>query len=166
MIIRLAEKNDLPRIVDIYNQAIKMGNCTADMDTISVESRIDWFDEHIPEKFPIYLAVSKENKDIIMGWCSLSLYRNGRRSLAGVAEITYYLDMKYTGQGIGSRLMEYATLKAQEIGFKHLYALLLDVNIPSIKLLKKYNFTQWGHLPEIADFDGKICGQVIYGKKL
>ena len=55
MKIRIAEPEDLEAIVDIYNQAIAVGQKTADTTAVSTESREDWFHNHIPDKYPIYV---------------------------------------------------------------------------------------------------------------
>jgi len=48
---------------------------------------------------------------------------------------------------------------------KTLFGILLDINVPSVRLLEKFGFKLWGHMPNIADFDGKECGHYIYGKR-
>ena len=48
---RDATLDDLPAIVDIYNQSIPAGTATADTRPITVESRRPWFTQFSPEKF-------------------------------------------------------------------------------------------------------------------
>ncbi|MGX7015102.1 GNAT family N-acetyltransferase [Vagococcus silagei] len=48
---KIAEFNDLPEIVRIYNQTISTRMATADLDPISVESRYEWFEQHQPTNF-------------------------------------------------------------------------------------------------------------------
>ena len=45
-------------------------------------------------------------------------------------------------------------------------AILLDINEASTRVLKKFGFEKWGHLPNIAEINGSKCGQFIYGKNL
>ena len=40
------------------------------------------------------------------------------------------------------------------------------MNWDSIGLLKKFGFEQWGHMPNVADFDGAECGHVYLGKRI
>ena len=40
---RFATKDDLPKIVTIYNQVISLKNVTADLAPISVSDREQWF---------------------------------------------------------------------------------------------------------------------------
>ncbi len=60
--------------------------------------------------------------------------------------------------------MRHALDTAAECGLHNLFAILLDTNTASIALLKKYGFKQWGHLPDIAEFPDRICGQFIFGR--
>ncbi len=38
--------------------------------------------------------------------------------------------------------------------------------LPALSLLEKMGFEKWGHLPNVAEINGEICGQFIYGKDL
>ena len=163
IIIRIATEKDWPDIVRIYNQAIDDRYCTADTEHISVDSRQEWFRQHDGSHYPIFMA---EKGDAIIGWCSLSPYRPGRKALRTAAEISYYIEREYRKQGVGSSLMAHAIDEAGNFGFKNLFAILLDVNPISIKMLEQFGFVKWGHLPEIAEIEGAICGQFIYGRKV
>lgn len=165
MQIRIARGNDLARIVAIYNQAITQGSCTADTEPLTVAQRKDWFNGHSPERYPIYVMEELDPKEI-SGWCSLSAHRRGRMALRHVAEISYYVDKDHRGCGIGSRLMQHALQQAPHLGLHNLFAILLDCNPLSVTLLENNGFTRWGHLPEIAEFPDKTCGQFIYGRKV
>ena len=163
MDIRIATIDDLQAITEIYNQAVAEQFCTADLEPVTMSRMQEWFTQHDPDKYPIFIA---ELDKFICGWCSLSSHRAGRKALASVAEISFYIHTDFRKQGIGKKLIEYTLQQAPQLGFNNLFALLLDVNTNSIEILKKYNFVKWGHLPEIANINGNICGQFIYGKKL
>lgn len=165
MQIRIARKDDLKQIVAIYNQAIAEGNCTADIEQLTVTERREWFDGHDPKKYPIYVMETVA-ENIVTGWCSLSAHRKGRMALQHVAEISYYVAADHRGKGIGKQLMLHALQEAPKLGLHNLFAILLDINQVSVTLLEKYGFSQWGHLPDIAEFPNKICGQFIYGRKV
>lgn len=158
--IRKAELTDLPALTHIYNQAI-LAHQTADTIPYTPEGRRPWFDTHLEADYPLYTVLIGDD---IAGYGTLSKYRGGRPALKRVVEVSYYLHPKAQGKGVGTRLLRYLLVKAQQLGFAHAYALLLDKNIASIVLLKKCGFEQWGHLPNIANLDGEICGQYIFGK--
>jgi phosphinothricin acetyltransferase len=165
MQIRIAIQNDLKQLISIYNQAVTEGNCTADINPVTVAERQEWFDGHASDKYPIFV-MEAEKPVTIAGWLSLSAHRRGRMALENVAEISYYVDHRYRGKGIGRQLMEHALTEAPRLGLHNLFAILLDINQTSIKLLEQNGFSQWGHLPDIAEFPDKICGQFIYGRKI
>ena len=161
--IRLAHIKDLPCIVDIYNQAIRSRSATGDMEEFQIDDRIEWFKQFDPNNFPIYVA--ELNKKII-GYATLSPYRPGRKAMNKIAEISFYLDYSYHNLGVGYSLINHIISDCERIGKETLLAILLDINNPSIKILKKFNFEEWGHLPQIINFDNIKCGHLIYGLML
>jgi len=163
MIIRPATSKDYSEIVNIYNHAVDEKFATADTEHVSLESRKEWFEQHSPETYPIYVV--EENGEIV-GWCSLSPHRPGRKALRTVAEISYYIHKDHRRKGVASSLIDFTIESAISLGFKNLISILLDLNKTSIYILEKLGFDKWGHLPDVAEIDGVICGQFIYGKKL
>jgi phosphinothricin acetyltransferase len=161
MMIRLAQIDDLPTILDIYNQSIPSKQATGDTQPLQVEDRMTWFAEHAPDEHPIFVAdVDGE----VAGWCSLSPYRAGRAALRFTAEISYYIASAYHRRGIGTALVEHALAACPALGIRHLFAIVLEGNEASVKLLEKMGFEQWGFLPKVADFDGKAVGHLYYGR--
>ena len=161
MNIRIANEHDLPQIVEIYNQAVAQIGATADMSPVSVESRLDWFTDHKPDAYPIWVV---EQSECIGGWCSLSAYRPGRMALCYTAEISYYVQEDHRRKGVASALIQHAIGQCPTLKIKNLFYLLLDVNLPSIRILEKFGFIKWGYMPDVAEFDGKTCGHLIYGR--
>ncbi len=159
--IRLAQIDDLPAIVEIYNQAIPSKQSTADTQPVRVEDRMMWFAEHRPDEYPIFVA---DVDGQVAGWCSLSPYRPGRAALRSTAEISYYIAPAYHRQGIGTALIEHALAACPALQIKHLFAIVLEGNQASLKLLQKMGFGQWGYLPRVANFDGKEVGHLYYGR--
>lgn len=47
-----ATLQDLPAIAAIYNETIAGRMVTADLEPVTVESRLKWFDEHSPDFRP------------------------------------------------------------------------------------------------------------------
>ncbi len=161
--IRLANIDDLPAIVAIYNQAITAKKATADLTPFTVKERVEWFNKYDAVHYPIYIATID---DEIVGYATLSPYRNGREALSKVAEISFYLDYNSLGQGIGSALVNHVVNDCNRVNKETLLAILLDVNTASIKLLKKFGFREWGNLPLNSNFDGNKYGHLIYGLNL
>jgi L-amino acid N-acyltransferase YncA len=74
--VRMALPVDLPRLVEIYNQAIESGRATADLVPYTEASRRVWFAEHGPDTDPIFVY----DDGVVQGYLSLSPYR-GRPDL-------------------------------------------------------------------------------------
>jgi L-amino acid N-acyltransferase YncA len=161
MIIRLARQDDLPEIVDIYNQAIRTKQSTGDLQPVKVEDRVAWFQEHPAGKYPIYVA---EVEDQVAGWCSLSAYRQGRAAFRHTAEISYYISFSFHRRGLATALIEHALSACLMLQIRHLFAIVLESNQASLHLLEKMGFEKWGYLPQVADFDGKEVGHLYYGR--
>ena len=52
---RIAQLEDLPRIVAIYNSTIASRMVTADTEEVSIEDRTPWFHEHTPTRRPLWV---------------------------------------------------------------------------------------------------------------
>lgn len=161
--IRLAKLSDLQSIVDIYNQAIQSKCATGDLEEFNVKDRIQWFEKFNPKEYPLYIA---ELDNQVVGYCTLSPYRPGRKAMSRVAEISYYVDYTKHGTGIGTALLKYVIEDCKRIGKDSLLAILLDINSQSIGLLEKFEFEQWGHFPNIINMHDQSCGHLIYGLKI
>ncbi len=160
---RIATAADLPEIVRIYNEAIEE-EATGDTVPQSVADREAWFAAHPPDAHPILVAPGEGGQ--LLGWASLSAYRPGRRALRGTAEISYYVARSARRSGIGRGLVDGCIARARALGISHLVAILLDENHASRALLEGCAFEQWGHLPGVADFDGRRVGHLYYGRHL
>lgn len=163
MFFKVANEKDFPEIIKIYNHAVDEKFATADTEYVTVESRKEWFTQHSPETYPIFIA--EENNEIV-GWCSLSPHRPGRKALRTVAEISYYIHKDHRKKGVAHSLITHTIESAKKLGFRNLISILLDLNKTSIYILEKFGFEKWGHLPNVAEIDGVICGQYIYGRKI
>jgi L-amino acid N-acyltransferase YncA len=161
--IRIAEFEDLKSMVDIYNQAIVAGQKTADTTPVTIEDRKKWFNEHLSDNYPIWLA---EEGRLIVGYLTLSAYRSGRNALIHTAEVSYFVDFAYHRKGIASNLLLSAIEKCPSLRIRTLIAIVIDTNQASINLLKKYGFEKWGHMPHVAEFDGIEVGHLYYGLKI
>lgn len=162
MRIRLAERDDLPRIVSIYNQAVA-ARATADLDPVTVEQREAWFAGHDPARYPILVA---ERGDEVAGWASLSAHRPGRRAVRRAVEVSYYVHADHRRQGVASALLEAALERCPELGCDVVFAIVLGDNQASLALLERFGFDLWGVLPDAADFDGRRVDHVYMGRRL
>ncbi|MBX2840512.1 MAG: GNAT family N-acetyltransferase [Flammeovirgaceae bacterium] len=163
MKIRLANIKDVNAINLIYNQAVVVKHQTADLSPIPLAETEKWFASHSPEKYPVFVA---EMNDEVVGWISISPHRAGREALKFTSEVSYYIHHAHQKKGIGSALMNYVLQHATNFEAKNLFAILLETNIGSIRLLEKFGFEKWGYLPRVAEIDGLEIGQFYYGKRV
>lgn len=162
MIIRHATENDLPAIVAIYNASIPSRMATADLEPVSVQSRINWFKKRSPVKHPLWVI---EIGDVIAGWLSFQPFY-GRPAYHATAEVSIYIATKYQRQGLGKILLKEAIRQSPNLGLKSLIAFIFEHNQASLKLFEKFGFERWGHLPGIAELDGVERGLVILGLRV
>ena len=161
--IRLARIGDLESIVGIYNQAIDAGFQTAFTERVTVADRLGWFNEHIGPAYPLFVF---ESDGKVVGWLSVSPYRSGRAALRFCVEVSYFVHKDHQKKGIGSQLLAHVIEVCRALRYRTIIAIILDKNNPSVKLMERSGFEQWGYLPGVADFGGVVCGHVYYGKNL
>ena len=134
--MRIANREDLPRIVEIYNSTVADRKATADTDTVTVDERQSWFEEHEPAHRP--LLVEKYEGQVI-GWLSFEDFY-GRPAYAATAEISIYLDKSYRSSGVGSRMLREAIDMAPCLGIKNLVAFVFSHNVESIVCVRSSAF--------------------------
>lgn len=164
MPIRHAQFEDLPQIVDIYNQTIPSRMVTADLDPISVESRHDWFHSHSVDARPLWVCTGTDDQQIT-GWLSFKSFY-GRPAYNKTVEFGVYIHQESHRQGIATRLIEHAIAESPALNVRTLLGFVFAHNSPSLILLKKFGFEQWAHLPQIAELDGVKRNLIILGKHL
>lgn len=162
MIIRHANENDLPAIVAIYNASIPGRMATADLEPVSVQSRINWFKNRSPVKHPLWVLGTGE---VIAGWLSFQPFY-GRPAYHATAEVSIYIATKYQKQGLGKRLLKEAIRQSPNLGLKTLIGFIFGHNEASLKLFEKFGFERWGCMPKIADIDGVERDLVILGLRV
>ncbi|WEV61132.1 GNAT family N-acetyltransferase [Streptococcaceae bacterium ESL0729] len=157
---RHAKKEDLERIVDIYNQAVPTRLSTADLEPVHVSSRLEWFKAHNPKSRPLWLILYQGE---IAGWISLSDFY-GRPAYLRTAEISIYLDASYRGLGLGQAALDHVEMKLSSLEIDTLLAFVFGHNQASQRLFLKNGFIPWGHLPKIALMDDDLFDLDILGK--
>jgi phosphinothricin acetyltransferase len=162
MIIRHATESDLPAIVAIYNAAVPSRMATADLEPVSVESRMAWFNRRVPSKFPLWVM---EIDGVIAGWLSFQAFY-GRPAYYSTAEVSIYVAPNFQGRGLGKQLLEKAITESPNLGLKTLVGFIFAHNQPSLKLFAWFGFQAWGNLPKIADLDGVERDLMILGLRV
>lgn len=159
---RHATQQDLPTIVAIYNSVIPGRMVTADTEPVSVESKLTWFNNHNPQKRPLYMVTDNNN---VIGWVSLESFY-GRPAYNQTAEVSIYLDEAARGKGYGKEILKTIIDRAPAFGIKSLLGYIFAHNEPSLKLFKGFGFEQWALFPNVAVLDGIERSLIIVGKRV
>ncbi len=162
MQIRDAVEADLPAIVEIYNTTIPYQTVTADLEPVSVESRIEWFRGHTPNKRPLWV-VEVEGK--IVAWLGFQSFY-GRPAYETTSELSIYVLPEYRQKGIGKMLLQRAIAHSPGYGIKTLLGFIFAENYASLRLFEQLGFQRWGYLPKVAEFDSVERDLVIVGLRL
>ncbi|WP_294317876.1 GNAT family N-acetyltransferase [uncultured Chryseobacterium sp.] len=160
---RNATPEDLTQIVEIYNSTIPSRMVTADTEDITVESRIHWFQEHTPERRPLWMV--EDQQDNVLGWVSFSSFY-GRPAYNATVELSIYMAENSRGKGYGKKVLQYCIDNAPKFNVKTLLGFIFLHNEPSMKLFRHFGFEDWGVFPDVAVLDGVERTLVILGKRL
>lgn len=134
---------------------------TADLEPVSVEERLDWFNSHNAEKRPLWIVIL-ENK--IVGWISLTDFY-GRVAYSKTAEVSIYVDMHYRGHRLGYESLTFVESNVKSFNIETVLSFIFGHNTPSISLFKKFGYEQWAFMPSVAEMDNIKRDLVILGKK-
>ncbi|WP_373232239.1 N-acetyltransferase family protein [Cohnella sp.] len=154
--------DDLASIVAIYNTTIAGRKVTADLSPVTVESRLKWFNEHSENHRPLW--VMKVEGEVI-AWLSFQNFHS-RSAYDATVEISIYIAESCRSQGVGSIFLDEAIKQCPSLDILNIVGLVFGHNEPSISLLKKFDFEQWGCLPRVAILDGIERDLVIMGRRV
>jgi phosphinothricin acetyltransferase len=159
---RMANREDLAQIVEIYNATIPSHMVTADITPVSVESRIPWFEEHNAAHRPLWV-IEVDNE--VGAWLSFSNFY-GRPAYSRSAELSVYVHEGFRKKGLGSYLLRQALAQAPALKVNTLLGFIFGHNYPSLSLFSAFGFSRWGELPRVAVLDGVERDLVIVGRRV
>lgn len=113
-----------------------------------VTTYTDWLKKKIPDSCLGYTEAGQ-----ILGWTALSRV-SSRSVYSGVAEVTVYVDLKQSGKGIGSQLMQSIIEFAENNQIWTLQSSIFPENKASIKLHEKFGFRLVGYREKIGMLKG------------
>lgn len=137
--IRIANRDDLEKITDIYNDAILNTTAVYSYKPVSLQDRIKWF-ESKKEPILVYIKNSK-----VVGFATYSSFRDWP-AYDNTVEHSIYVDPNVRREGVASKLLEKLISMVKNMGFKTMVAGIDATNIGSIKLHEKFGFSECGTL--------------------
>ncbi|MES2207658.1 MAG: N-acetyltransferase family protein [Pseudomonadota bacterium] len=155
--IRQAVYEDIPALTSLYNGIIAEGGFTGNLTPVSIESRTAWFEKY-KDKYAIFV---KEINDQIVGYLTLSPYREGREAFNEVSEISYFLANDFRGKGLGKTLLEFGMRYAKEVEFRIIVAFLWAQNTRSYALLKQFGFCESGRIMQAGKVQNAYLDHVV-----
>lgn len=161
--VRDAVLADMPEIVDIYNSTVPSRLVTADVEPVTVESKMRWFEEHNPHHRPLWVLEGVDG--VMLGWVSFQSFY-GRPAYNATVEISIYLHPKFRGKGLGKWALDYSIQRAKTFGVKTILGFIFSHNEPSVKLFLGAGFQEWANLPKVAILDGVERGVKILGRRI
>ena len=147
MEIRVARREDLQQLLDIYNYEVVHGVATLDLQPKSLEEWGRWFDAHNIKNHPLLVA---EQAGRVAGYASLSPYRS-KEAYRSTVELSIYIGPDFRRQGVATALMEAILREARQDPETHtVVSVITDGNEASRKLHEKFGFTYSGAIREVG----------------
>ena len=147
MEIRVARREDLQQLLDIYNYEVVHGVATLDLQPKSLEEWGQWSDAHNIKNHPLLVA---EQAGRVAGYASLSPYRS-KEAYRSTVELSIYIGPDFRRQGVATALMEAILREARQDPETHtVVSVITDGNEASRKLHEKFGFTYCGAIREVG----------------
>ena len=146
IIIRAAKENDLPAILEIYNEVILNTTSVYSEAPHTLAMRQAWFNERKSANFPVIIA---EQNGIIVGFGSYGNFR-AWPCYRFTAEHSVYVHQDHRGGGIAKILLKDLITSAKKAGLHVLIAGVDSDNAASLKLHQSFGFTQVAHFKEVG----------------
>lgn len=145
MIIRKATEDDVPNMMEIYNDAVRHLTATFDIQVKSLEDRLQWF-RSFRDQNPLLVA---EMDGKVVGYCGLSPFRE-KEAYKYTMEVSLYIDRTYRGKGIGKSLLQEMIEIAKVLQIHCLIAGITTGNEASVKLHERFGFEFIGRFKEVG----------------
>ncbi|MBA3943728.1 MAG: N-acetyltransferase [Herpetosiphonaceae bacterium] len=144
--IRDATYDDVPSILEIYNDAVLHTTASYDYEPATIEARIAWYEEHIKQGLPVFVADAGGS---VVGWSTFSIFRP-RIGYRFTVEHSIYVAPGRQGRGIGRALMQPLITRAREQGMHAMIAGIDAETIGSIRFHAAFGFVHVGYLKEVG----------------
>jgi len=159
--VRPANPADAAAICTIYNQGIEDRVATLETELRTPEERRQWLAARSP-RHPVIVA---EAGSEVVGWGSLNSF-NPRKAYDYVVDFSIYIERRWRGKGVGSRLLARLIELARELGYHKLVLSAFPTNPGGMALYEKFGFRTVGIYKEQGLLDGRWVDTIIMEKLL
>ena len=146
IVIRHAHENDLPQILEIYNEVILNTTAVYAYEPHTLEMRREWFNARQRDGFPIFVA---EEDGVVLGMSTIGQFRAFPAYLYSV-ENTIHVAAAARGKGVGKMLMPPLIEAARQLQLHTIVAGIDASNDISIRLHESFGFTEVAHFKEVG----------------
>lgn len=146
MIIRSAEPKDLSAILEIYNHSVLNTTASYDYEPSDMNHRVAWYEMHQQQDLPVFVA---ENQSGVIGWSSLSKYRD-RIGYRFTVEDSVYIAEPHRGKGVGKALLAPLIQAARDRNLRAIIGAIDADNKASIRLHAAFGFEKVGHFRKVG----------------
>jgi phosphinothricin acetyltransferase len=142
--IRPVESRDLARITAIYDDAVRNGAASYELEPPTQAEMASRFEALSAGGFPCLVA---EQDGALLGYAYAGPFRT-RPAYRFVVEDSVYVAPEAKGRGAGSALMRALIQAVEALGFRQIVAVIGDggPHSPSVRLHEKLGFTHSGRL--------------------
>ncbi len=146
IIIRTACEDDLPAMLDIYNDIIINTAAVWHYEPHTPEMRQEWFIQRRQQGYPVLVAATESR---VLGFATYGPFRPWPGYYQTV-ENSVYVAQEARGRGVGKALMEALIREAREQGLHAMVAGIDGENETSIALHAAFGFQQVAHFKEVG----------------
>jgi len=143
---RIAVLDDVPQLLDIYNDVILHTAAVYDYEPHTLEMRMQWFETKQQQGFPVYVA---EEDGVIVGFSSIGPFR-AWAAYKYTVENSIYVKADCRGKGIGKILLKPLIEASKALGMHTIVAGIDASNAASIKLHKQFGFEEVAHFKQVG----------------
>jgi phosphinothricin acetyltransferase len=146
MIVRNATENDLPQLLEIYNDIILNTTAVYQYQLHTLEMRREWFALKQQQGFPVFVA---EENGYVAGFSTIGTFRQWQAYKYSVENSVYVASDK-RGKGIGRLLLQPLIDASIQMDMHTIIAGIDATNAASLHLHKKFGFEEAAHFKQVG----------------
>ena len=151
MSVRAATYEDLPQLLEIYNDVILNTTSVYSYQPHTLAMRQQWFKERMEKNYPVFVY---DLDGTIAGFSSYGAFRVWP-AYKYTVENSVYVHPSYRGKGLAKRLLQPLIEDAVSKDFHAMIAGIDSSNTVSIRLHKQFGFTEVAHFKQVGYKFGK-----------
>jgi len=159
MELKPCTEQQLPEILDIFNDAILNSTALYDYKTRTLDMMQAWYADKQKGNFPIVGAFDEHN--LLLGFSTYGMFRV-RPAYKYSLEHSVYVRPDKRGQGLGKILLHEIIKKAEEQNYHVLVGVIDTSNTVSMKLHENEGFVLTGVMTEVGYKFGKWLDAAFY----